>query len=78
MRIANGSDANVVANNHIGTDSSFLKPLPNVGNGVTIDNSASSTIGGAVAGAENVIAANTGDGVVVIALRRAPPITRCN
>ena len=63
--LANGSNGNVVSNNHIGTDTSFLNPLPNVGNGLTIDNAVNNTIGGDVAGAENIVSANTGDGVVI-------------
>jgi hypothetical protein len=61
--------ANVVAANRIGTTRTGTAAIPNWGsapaNGVTLTNAASTIIGGTAAGAWNVIAGNTGDGVRV-------------
>ncbi len=57
---------NVVEGNFIGTDFTGTLPLGNSGAGVLIfDGASSNTIGGTVAGAGNVIAANVGDGVAI-------------
>ena len=56
-----GSDvvSNAVQGNFIGTDATGMNPLPNTVAGVTIDTGASfNLIGGAVAGARNVISGN--------------------
>jgi hypothetical protein len=57
--------SNTIQGNTIGLNSAGA-PLPNAGDGVTIDNGANrNLIGGTVAGAGNVIANNRGRGVVV-------------
>lgn len=49
----------------IGTDVTGTAALGNQGDGVAAEESAGNTIGGTVAGAGNVIAANGGNGVVL-------------
>lgn len=61
-----GTSGNVVAGNFIGTDRSGLVALPNLYNGVVIDDSASSnTIGGTTPAARNVISGNPLNGVLI-------------
>ena len=61
-----GSMSNVVEGNKIGTDSTGMLAVPNGGAGVNLFSGATiNTIGGAVAGAGNVISGNTGDGIDV-------------
>jgi hypothetical protein len=54
-----------IQGNLIGTDAAGTAALGNAGNGITISNSSGNTIGGAAAGAGNLIANNSGDGVLV-------------
>ncbi|HJT30908.1 MAG TPA: Calx-beta domain-containing protein, partial [Pirellulales bacterium] len=63
VRFENGSNGNALENNLIGVDASGLKPLPNIGNGVTIDGSINNLVGGSDAAYGNVIGANTAAGV---------------
>ena len=57
---------NLVVGNWIGTDSSGIIAIPNVGDGVEIDTGASdNTIGGTAAGSGNIIAFNSAVGVQV-------------
>ena len=67
MAIANsGTSGNLVQGNYIGLNAAGTAALPNTGAGVTISGTASgNTIGGSVAGAQNVISGNTGAGVLV-------------
>jgi uncharacterized repeat protein (TIGR01451 family) len=58
------STNNVVQGNYIGTNPSGLAPFANFGHGVEISAS-NNTIGGTAAGAGNIIAFNTIDGVAV-------------
>ena len=61
-----GGGGNVVAGNVIGLDAAGLNPLPNRGAGIDVEGGTRGvTIGGIVAGAGNVIADNTGTGVLV-------------
>ena len=63
-----GSDAtgNQVQGNFIGTDVTGTVALPNVDDGVLIDGAPGNTIGGAVAGARNVVSGNGDDGVELV------------
>jgi parallel beta-helix repeat protein len=61
---------NRVEGNLIGTDAAGTAALANVGDGVEIRDSNSSTIGGTAQGAGNVISANDGAGVRVATLNR--------
>jgi hypothetical protein len=63
-----GADGNVVEGNFIGTDATGSFAVANQGNGVTVIWSASgNTVGGATAGAGNVISGNAGHGVLIAA-----------
>lgn len=61
-----GQSANSVLGNHVGTDASGTQPIPNLGNGLTIDgfpgNNGHNTVGGSSADA-NTIAFNRGAGI---------------
>ncbi len=66
VHLSLSGSGNVIEGNFIGTDVTGTKALANVGDGVSTDGSAAGvTIGGTVAGAGNVIAGNTGNGVDV-------------
>ena len=59
-----GARNNQVLGNYIGTDAGGTMPLANAGFGVLVNNGAfNNTIGGTLAGAGNLIAGNTSDGV---------------
>jgi len=59
-----GTSNNVVQGNYIGTDISGIVPLGNHGVGLLVGNGAASNLmGGAVAGAGNIIAASASDGI---------------
>ncbi len=60
-----GTTSNVVEGNYIGTNAAGMAALPNGGHGVDIVGAANVTVGGATAGAGNIISGNTGDGVLV-------------
>lgn len=57
--------SNVVSGNYIGTDAGGTLGLGNGGAGVKIFNSSTGIIGGSIAGEQNVISGNTGDGVLI-------------
>src|SRR6185295_18010727 len=57
-----GTTGNLVQGNFIGTNVNGTAAVSN-GSGVGITNAPGNTIGGAVAGARNVISGNIGDGV---------------
>ena len=63
--VAGVGTGNLVAGNFIGTDVTGLVPIGNKFDGVQLSASPFNTIGGTVAGAKNVIAANNGAGVRV-------------
>ena len=63
IRISAGAASNQVLGNFIGTNASGLSSLPNRGDGVDVSGASTNTIGGAEAGAGNVISGNGGDGV---------------
>ena len=64
LHIEDGSDGIIVEGNLIGTDATGLAALGGNGTGVMASNGANdNVIGGTVAGAQNVIAANLGMGV---------------
>ena len=56
---------NVVQGNKIGTDLAGSTAIPNQLMGIYVLNSASTTIGGAIAGAGNLISGNSGDGITI-------------
>ena len=56
---------NKVLGNYVGADASGAQDLGNSLDGVRIDNASNNTVGGATAGARNVISGNGGDGVLI-------------
>lgn len=58
-----GSGYEVIQGNYVGVDVTGVNALPNEGGGIRIAGPTNNTIGGTVAGAGNVISANTGDGI---------------
>jgi uncharacterized repeat protein (TIGR01451 family) len=65
IRLNGVDDGSFVGANFIGTDRTATRSLPNEGDGVVIATSRNS-VGGTAGGAGNVIANNTGNGVVVL------------
>jgi hypothetical protein len=60
-----GVGGNLVVNNYIGTDATGTSAVPNKGDGVHIETSASNDVGGDTAAAGNVISGNQGSGVFI-------------
>ncbi len=57
---------NVILGNYIGVNAAGSAPIPNTYSGILIDHRApSNTIGGAVAGARNVISGNAAQGIII-------------
>jgi parallel beta-helix repeat protein len=61
--VFNGSAFNQIQGNYIGVNAAGSGKLGNGGTGVAVSNSGPNTIGGAIAGAGNVISGNDGDGI---------------
>jgi uncharacterized repeat protein (TIGR01451 family)/CSLREA domain-containing protein len=61
-----GATGNTIQGNRIGTSHLGTDPLPNAEDGVRIDGAPSTLVGGAAAGAGNVISGNSGSGVHVL------------
>ncbi len=61
--LINGADNNTVEGNLIGTDVTGTLDLGNSGQGIRIESSTGSTIGGATTAARNVISGNNGSGI---------------
>ena len=53
-----------IRGNYIGTDVTGTQRLGNLGNGITINGTSGNLIGGAAAGAGNIISGNYGDGIL--------------
>jgi len=62
----NSPQGNIVQGNLIGLNASGAGPLPNVQQGIGLNNAKGNTIGGTQPGAANVIAFNNGPGVQVV------------
>jgi hypothetical protein len=74
--LAAGANGIVIQGNFIGTNASSAANLGNGGDGIRIDSSSSNTIGGAAAGAGNVISSNGGNGITLLAhAGSTPPFT---
>jgi titin len=58
-----GATGNLVQGNYIGTDTSGSLAMPNAGDGVTVNGAPANTIGGASAGAGNLLSGNSQGGV---------------
>jgi uncharacterized repeat protein (TIGR01451 family) len=58
------ADHNLVIGNYIGVDVTGQAPLPN-GNGILVDHTQGTTIGGTLAGTGNVISGNGQEGIIV-------------
>ncbi len=65
VELMGGTTGNVITGDQIGTDATGTNPLPNGGSGVYIQDASGNTVGGASAGAGNVIAYNNGAGVFI-------------
>jgi hypothetical protein len=63
VNILSGSAATKVEGNYIGTDRSGKIDLGNTGSGVVVEGSDNNTVGGATAGAGNLVSGNGGNGV---------------
>ncbi|MEP7288421.1 MAG: hypothetical protein ABI947_21940 [Chloroflexota bacterium] len=62
-----GTDYNIVQGNYVGTDITGTKAIPNSNSGFFIDSGSSNNIiGGTAAGAGNIIAFNSGDGLTLV------------
>jgi titin len=61
--IRSGSSGTVIQGNYIGTDASGTGMLGNWSDGIEIDDSPSTTVGGSMAGAGNIISDNGGAGI---------------
>jgi uncharacterized repeat protein (TIGR01451 family) len=59
------ANSNVVEGNFIGTDITGLKPVPNVNDGIDLNDVNLTSIGSTVAGSGNVISGNRGNGIQV-------------
>jgi hypothetical protein len=65
--LANNAAGNMVQGNYIGTNAAGTGAIPNGGDGVLITSgSTNNTIGGATAGAGNVISGNAGNGIDLV------------
>jgi hypothetical protein len=62
---ASGSEQNFIQGNLIGTDATYRAALGNGRNGILLEDASNNTIGGTAQGAANVIAYNTGNGILV-------------
>ena len=65
VRIEDTARANLVQGNYIGTDAGGTADLGNLADGVFLWNAHDNTVGGAVAGAGNVISGNGSNGVLI-------------
>ncbi len=63
--VGGGATSTLIQGNYIGTDQTGTKPLPNTGDGLSVDDAAGVTIGGTSQSAHNVISANTQAGVSI-------------
>ncbi len=63
----NGSSAtgNMIQGNYVGTNVAGTGSLPNAGDGISINNAPTNTIGGATTGAGNLISGNNNDGLEI-------------
>jgi CSLREA domain-containing protein len=64
--IGNGAEGNIVQGNFIGSDATGIQALGNEGRGVAIHDGSNNFIGGALAGAGNLVVANRATGIRVI------------
>lgn len=61
--VGSGTTGNLVQGNKIGTDATGYLPLGNIWEGIYLQGASSNTIGGAITGAGNLVAANTSWGI---------------
>ena len=66
IHMLGGETGNQIQGNLVGTDVTGTRTMPNVTNGVFIEQSSSDTIGGTTPGARNIISGNHGDGVMIV------------
>lgn len=65
IEIVSGASGNEVDGNRIGTNTAGDRLRPNGGNGVSVNSSPNTTIGGSASGAGNLISGNLGNGIDV-------------
>ena len=63
--VGGGATSTLIQGNYIGTDQTGTKPLPNTGDGLSIDDASGVTIGGTSQNAHNVISGNAQAGVSI-------------
>jgi titin len=61
-----GASGNLIQGNLIGLSAAGTSALPNGGNGISISDASSNTIGGSVAAARNVISGNIYNGILIV------------
>lgn len=64
--LTNGASGNLIQGNLIGLSAAGASALPNGGNGISISDASSNTIGGSVAAARNVISGNIYNGILIV------------
>ncbi|HEX8071742.1 MAG TPA: FG-GAP-like repeat-containing protein [Pyrinomonadaceae bacterium] len=60
------SSGNVIQGNLIGTNAAGTAALPNRGNGINVTGATATVIGGAAAGARNVVSGNQAEGITIV------------
>ena len=69
IQIRAGASGNVIQDNYVGADISGTSAIPNL-DGIVLKGAVGDTVGGAVAGARNVVSGNTRRGIVIDTLSR--------
>jgi hypothetical protein len=65
ISLTNDASATTIQGNHIGMNAAGTAAIPNLGNGVRINGTFSTLLGGSTPAARNLISANAGNGVVL-------------
>ena len=73
-----GTTGNLVQGNYIGTDTNGSLAIPNAGDGLTVNGGPANTIGGASAGAGNLLSGNSQGGVSLIGAGAAGNLVQGN
>ena len=76
VKFGSNGTGNVVLGNYIGTNPAGDAAVPNAENGIEFADASAQTIGGAAAGAGNLISGNAGSGVIVDSQAFPPGISK--